>query len=89
MNVSQGSIVSFNCTVAEIPEDQFWQVNGKALNHVNNINRGITTKKENELTYIATVPATLTNDDMTVQCILLTVEEVIASQEARLRIQGV
>ena len=90
MNVSQGGTVSFRCTVAEAPEDQYWRVNGKPTNHNDNFNRGILTEStDNETTYIATVPAIPTNDNITVQCVLLTSTQSVSSQEARLRIQGV
>ena len=90
VNVSQGSTATFNCTVATVPDDQYWRINAETLTHVDNINRGITTQNtDNGLTYIATVPAVVTNDDITVQCVLLTaLFQDISSQEARLRIQG-
>ena len=88
MNVSLGSTASFNCTAAEVPEDQYWRVNGETLNYVDNIERGITTiSTDNELTSIAIVPAILINDDITIQCVLLTPPQAL-SQQARLRIQG-
>ena len=90
VNASRGITAAFNCTVSEIPEDQYWRINGKPLNHNDNMNRGITAQgTDNGLTYIAFVPATPTNDDITLQCVQLTSSlQIVSIQLAKLRVQG-
>ena len=73
-NVSEGSSVVFNCTAYS--KGYYWTVDGKFIDDEYNENRELSKQDEiiNDITdlkiHLLTVPATITNDGITVECFI-------------------
>ena len=90
-NASEGSSVVFNCTAYS--KGYYWTVDGKYIDNKYNENRGLSKQDEiiNDITdlkiHLLTVPATIMNDGITVECFIYS-SITIGSDSGVLQVQG-